>query len=279
MKNIILTMLLSASTIVVAQPQAHAPNIESVPRGWMLAPSRRQNSELWHCAGYGGSWVVGTDKSGTVNITDMDSFKHTEARVPQNLKLTAEMIGKRSVLQTSDGWLIGFDAGEFGGGLWWFSQDGGETRKLLSDNVKAIYTTRQGTLVLTGLSHLSYDDGSVYRFTDSPDKVTITWLSTLGRSPEASTLDGAGNVIVATTHSVLQVNPSGEVKRLYEPEEELVYPTSVQVDPSGVIAVGMRFFVLRVIRGDSGVYRGEWLMSKKCAAFRLANYICTCTGK
>lgn len=28
------------------------------------------------------------------------------------------------VLETSDGWLVGFDAGEFGGGLWWYRQDG-----------------------------------------------------------------------------------------------------------------------------------------------------------
>src|SRR5882762_9471479 len=30
----------------------------SLPTGWIYASSRLQNSELWRCAAYGGSWVV-----------------------------------------------------------------------------------------------------------------------------------------------------------------------------------------------------------------------------
>ena len=34
------------------------------------------------------------------------------------------------MVSVPSGWLVGFDAGEFGGGLWWFSRDGREVAAL-----------------------------------------------------------------------------------------------------------------------------------------------------
>jgi hypothetical protein len=278
MKIVTVLALVLAAITCASYPGGVATDSSYLPAGWAIAPDRKQNPGLWYCAGFGGSWRIIKDKVGNIAIADQTKVNETQPRLPPNVKLSPNMAGKRSVLEVSDGWLIGLDAGEWGGGLWWFSRDGRTKQKLLSDNVKSIYNTSKGTLVLTGLAHLDHDDGSVYRFTDTADKISVRWLSKLGRAPEASTLDEAGDVIVATMNSILRVTPDGNVMRIFESEEHLIYPTSVQVGHSGVITVGMRFFVLRLIPNDKGDLRGEWLMPQRCTTFKLSNNICGCTG-
>jgi hypothetical protein len=166
----------------------------NAPDGWIEAPSSKANPNLWECAGYGGSEIVSLE-DGSVHIgrpSDSDE-EAQQSPLPQYLKLSKEMIGRRSVLRTADGWLVGFDAGEFGGGLWWFNNEGDENRKLLSENVHAIYQTTDGVFVLVGLAHLSLDDGKIYKFTDAADEVSVTQLADLGGSPEASTVDADGS--------------------------------------------------------------------------------------
>jgi len=34
------------------------------------------------------------------------------------------MVGRQTMLKLRNGWLIGFDGGEFGGGLWFAGEDG-----------------------------------------------------------------------------------------------------------------------------------------------------------
>jgi hypothetical protein len=37
---------------------------------------------------------------------------------------------RRTVVPVSDGWIVGLDAGEFGGGLWWFSKHSDDSREI-----------------------------------------------------------------------------------------------------------------------------------------------------
>ena len=46
--------------------------------------------------------------------------------------LSLDRFGDRHVLGVADGWLVGFNAGEFGGGLWWFSFDGKRSKRISS---------------------------------------------------------------------------------------------------------------------------------------------------
>src|SRR5262249_10255619 len=152
-----------------------------------------------------------------------------------------------SLLRTTDGWLIGFDAGEFGGGLWWFNRNGRDAKKLLPQNVHAIYKTPDGIFVLAGLAHLSQDTGEIDQFIETPDEISLRFIATLRGSPEASVMRSDGQIVVATMHSVLLVDHVGKVHELYKSGEDLVYPTSVVVDGQGNIFVAMRFFVLQLV--------------------------------
>jgi hypothetical protein len=249
--------------------------------GWIEAPSSKANPALWECAGYGGSWIVGLQqravRANELNFDETTDETANELPLPSYLKLSKEMIGKRSLLRTADGWLIGFDAGEFGGGLWWFNNDGTIVRKLLPLNVHSILVTPGATFVLAGLAHLSLDNGEIDQFIETEDQVTLKYLANLGGSPETSTVDPDGQIVVATMRSVLRVDYAGKVHKLYNSGEDLTYPTSVVVDRNGDIFVAMRFFLLRLVP-ESSEYKPQWLMPKKCQSFKIVKRICTCTG-
>src|SRR5579863_4805635 len=266
------SMLLAIVVISAAVPSfgqsSPYPNERDVPKGWVTAPSSKANPSLWECAGYGGSQIVSLGE-GSLRIGKPPDEEPEQVPLPQQLKLSKEMHGSRSLLRTADGWLVGFDAGEFGGGLWWFNNEGDENQKLLSENVHAIYHTRDGVFALVGLAHLSLNSGQIYQFTETAEEVRVTHLADLGGSPEASTVDSDGRFVVATPRSVVAVDYAGNLRELYRPGEDLTYPTSVVVDANGDIFAGMRFFVLRLVPGNSGDYRPQWLMEKECQSFKI----------
>ncbi len=255
--------------------QSSKANERDLPMGWEEAPSSKANPGLWECAGYGGSVTVSLE-GGSVRVGKPLDEEPQQVPLPEYLKLSKEMIGSRSLLRTADGWLVGFDAGEFGGGLWWFNNGGDENKKLLSENVHAIYQTSYGAFVLVGLAHLSLNDGQIYQFTETDEEVKVKHVADLGGSPEASTVDPDGRFVVATPKSVLAVDYGGKVHELYRSGEGLTYPTSVVVDANGDIFVGMRFFALRLVPTNNDDYRPQWLMAKECQSFKIVKRICTC---
>ena len=53
------------------------------------------------------------------------------------------------------GWVLAYDGGEWGGGLWLTNDDGSLTKRIVSDNVRAVVPIDGGILVLSGLAHLA----------------------------------------------------------------------------------------------------------------------------
>jgi hypothetical protein len=220
--------------------------------------------------------VIVSFEGGSARIGRPSDKQPQQLPLPKNLKLSKEMIGRRSLIRTADGWLIGFDAGEFGGGLWWFNNEGDESKKLLSENVHAIYRNSHGVFVLVGLAHLSRNSGKIYQITETDEELKVKHVADLGGSPEASTVDSEDRFVVATPRSVVAVDYAGKVLELYKSGEDLTYPTSVLVDANGDIFVGMRFFALRLVPTNNSSYRPQWLMAKECQSFEIVKGICTC---
>ena len=59
---------------------------------------------------------------------------------------TEGLAGEWFSVKVSDGWIIGFNAGEFGAGLWWFSPDGKKREKISGDQVVGFFVTDAGLL-------------------------------------------------------------------------------------------------------------------------------------
>jgi hypothetical protein len=170
------------------------------------------------------------------------------------------------------------DIGEFGGGLWWFSDNGQRSKKLSSENVMGFATTSKGVLVLVGLAHLGLDDGKVLRITEGASgNRKLEVLADLGSAPSAFATESPAAVIVLTTTGLVRVRTSGKIENLFKTEYESLYPNSMTLSSSGLIHIGMRHFVTRLTpTGNS--YNEEWFVLTDCTKFTIRDMDCVCAA-
>ena len=87
-----------------------------------------------------------------------DVNREPQIRAPQGLPFDPgpafKSAGTWHVIDTSGGWLVGLDHGEFLGGLWWFSEDGAATPVLSRLNVISVFAQDPAQAVVVT------DDGS-----------------------------------------------------------------------------------------------------------------------
>jgi hypothetical protein len=186
------------------------------------------------------------------------------------------MVGIESRLRIHDGWLLGFDAGEFGGGLW-FADLSGKTQELSGENVHGFIETSQGVLVLVGLAHMGLDSGKVllvpYVVGSQSDLKT---LLPLDGAPQAFTKLPGDAALVVTTQGVSRVSSIGSSETLAQSKFGMLYPNSVVSAPDGTIYVGMRLFVVRLVK-RSHDYAEQWLVPDNCRHFSIRDLDCLCT--
>jgi hypothetical protein len=173
-------------------------------------------------------------------------------------------------MQTADGWIVGFDAGEFGGGLYWFNADGTKHYQINldrpvdefdSENVRNIFTYRDSVIVLQGLAHMSLDRGKVIRLSRQRDgRWRAALLCKLNGEPQVCLQDGDGSWIIVTHKTILRMKADGKQQTLGTSEfTSGLYPNSIARTLDGVIYLGMRHFVARLIPTDKH-YRAELLV-------------------
>lgn len=236
----------------------------TMPAGWISTaePSGpfEQHSKLMQANYSSHEWRVSMS-SGRLEITD-DSNRDQENRgvvFPSHFHRTTDMMGRAMTARAGDGWLVGFNAGEFGGGLWWTNSDGERARLLTRENVQAFLSRGKDVLVFTGLAHMTYDSGTVYLFRSTGDDAALSRIADLGSAPSAVLLENTGSVLVAVSNGVVALRPEGSIVRLYKQDKmPILYPNSITGAESGAIFVGMRFYVLRLQRRADGTYKSTW---------------------
>ena len=85
-------------------------------------------------------------------------------------------------LPVQDGWLAGTDSGEWGGRLL-FVPGRGRPRTLLHENVHYLARTPGGFLAITGVAHLSIDEGKVFSVRAHGSDVSTELLVELPSAP------------------------------------------------------------------------------------------------
>jgi len=172
------------------------------------------------------------------------------------------MHGYRTSLHHADGsWLIGFDGGEFGGGLWSTNDDGSQTSLVLSrEDIHALYHTNDGVIVLSGVAHATIDEGKVwFVFDTSWDKAAARLLCDLHGSPDASVQDSPSTVLVVTRSAVLRIGTSGSLETLAHIPVPPPVVTSVVMAADRTIYVGVPGYILRLLPEPTG-YSVQWLV-------------------
>ena len=135
---------------------------QPTPPGWYVYPADQMNSVKAACLGFSQmEWRVSVEGS-DIKIVDYKRREVGEPPLPSGFKLKPEWIrGHRHLLKFDDGWLIGIDAGEWGGGLWITNEDGTRSKQIVMDNVRGLIPTSRGIFVLSGLAHMHIDFGNV----------------------------------------------------------------------------------------------------------------------
>jgi hypothetical protein len=260
-------MLLAAAVSAVLAATA--------PEGWLQVAE--PSEEFVRCANQvSREWRVSTRTDG-VHIEPEPTPEHDKGGpLPFALPKEIPAQGHRHVLKVPDGFLVGFDAGEWGGALFWLSSNGQRWRKLANENVQGLVAlgTRE-VLVLQGLNHLGGERGAARWFQQGTDaRWTLSAEKKLDAGPQMFTATRDG-VYVVTARSLMRIDRDHQVTILQKLPTALLYPNSMTADADGALWLGMRYFVLRLTPGPTGFSR-EWFVPKDCPRVELRKYDCEC---
>jgi hypothetical protein len=214
---------LTAATIllpqmVLGQQPTSLPG--EIPVGWYVYPeSKLKNLDetTLRCFNYShNEWQV-TNEGNGVRITPRPSPKGKDdfppvPSWPPLLKHQEGMPGRtvnaglRSAMHFKNGWLLAYDGGEWGGGLWLTNEDGSKTKRILNENVRAVVPIDGGIVVLSGLAHMSINFGNAFIFSN-PDALDIALQHSvhLDGEPSAPAKEADGSVLFVTTYGLCRI--------------------------------------------------------------------------
>ncbi|MBW1296364.1 hypothetical protein [Aquimarina litoralis] len=160
-------------------------------------------------------------------------------------------------IKVSNGYLVGFDTGEFGGSLYWFDNNGIEKYKICNGRIKNIHQLNESYLVTEGLEHLNIDKGQILQIKLKGGKWVAEKYLELNNVPFVSMMiNSKKDLLILTSKKLLKVTTDKKVIEII-PDGfwRNLYPNSGLI--RGKIAYfGMRNGILKV---DINTEKANWL--------------------
>jgi hypothetical protein len=172
---------------------------------------------------------------------------------PRFVPKAGHFSGGFAVQRVDDGWLVGFNEGEFGAALYWFSGSGETNYKISDDQVVSFTSAARGIIAIQGLAHLSMSEGSVIRIVRDPN--TKRWRSTtirkLSQAPEAFVHLADGTLVIILSDSLISLSPRNKQSTLIKCADwgTLYTNSAVLSADQSKIYIGMRQFVAEYALG------------------------------
>jgi hypothetical protein len=158
-------------------------------------------------------------------------------------------------IKVNNGWLIGFDRGEWGGALYWYNNDGTEKYLIKDRNVKDIVTIKNKIFITQGLAHLGGDFGSISKIVFQNDKWVVEKTNNLSGKPY-KTIVFNDVLISITTEDIISIDSDMKLQTLYEKSFwRILYPNSIVTDKDNFY-FGMRGGILKLNKTSGKPY---WL--------------------
>jgi hypothetical protein len=154
--------------------------------------------------------------------------------------------GATRFARVDDGWLVGFNQGEFGAALFWFSSDGQRHYRISEHQVVDFFPYAGGWAAIEGLGHLGLARGSIIRITRHG---TGRWQArttlTLPDAPYAVAQVPYGPTLIVLGGSLIAVEALSRWTTLIDkaPWEPLYPHSAVLTADSRTLYVGMRQYV------------------------------------
>lgn len=219
--------------------------------------------------GWGGlAWRAVLDADGGIAIaTTTRSKRSTGAALP--FRRTWPHDRSQHALELADGFLVGTDAGEWGGRLDFLTRDGNLLATLVDTNTQGVVRIADHIISLHGINHLRERTGSLRFWTRADRQFVLAGEHPLDGGPTCFTV--SGNLLWVLTSNGLWKVDGDNVSRVDAVEVVPFNPTSLVVDRTGDIWAGMQHFILHFKRRGDGRFDEEWLKKKGAKAPPLAD--------
>ena len=166
---------------------------------------------------------------------------------PRFTPKTQEFVARdeTALQRVEDGWLVGFNDGEFGGALYWFSREGQQHYKISNHQVVDFFSGLDGIYAIEGLGHMGYSSGSVIRI--APAEPGGRWqASTVVKLPLAPCTVSTrrdGTMFITSPHCIVAVGRDRRLTTLLR-DPWWYRPTSAVLSPDEQkLYIGMDYFV------------------------------------
>ena len=214
--------------------------IDTLPTDDRIYPANNSNDN-WIFSKSGDKWEIVRN---SFKREKGDSFPFSPDFIDRNLK---EIKGNRFVKKTSDGYLVGLNKGEFGGGLYFIKPDGLNGYEMAGYlNIHNIFEYNSKYFAIEGLAHLGGQRGQIIEIF----KVDTVWkyksLTSLVEAPALIT-DYNNEKIIVTSQYILKFSKDFKVSEILKSPFYwgMLYPSSILIDKSDIY-LAMRKGVLKI---------------------------------
>ena len=154
-------------------------------------------------------------------------------------------------IQVSDGWIVGYYRGEFGGHLCWYGDDGVDTYKITNHNVVQFFAWLGKLYAIEGCAHLGIADGSLLRLERDNDdgRWTAVQVLDLDDAPYSVVERESGSLLITLSKHIVEVRRDMVLRTILDLSDSNfgwshLYPkTSVLSADEQKLYIGMRQFV------------------------------------
>lgn len=179
-------------------------------------------------------------------------------KIPPRFRLPQLWGPPQTLEKRRSGVLIGFNRGEWGGALLWYSPAGTLQGTLLHENVVEILLGVASSIVFVGLTHLSSDRGRAVEILEDAASFRVGRSVDLKSAPRAVVREASGSLLIITHRGLVRLTPDFTAHDLLNAHWRLI-PNSGVVDTHGILYVGMRGIVAKLTPTADG-YHEEWLL-------------------
>lgn len=257
MKLITTTIILSViSSFCSAQiPDLTNWKIDTIPTGERIYTANHSRND-WTFAFTGLKWAI---VQNSFNREKGDSFPFSPDFIDKNLK---QIKGSRFVKKTDDGYLVGLNKGEFGGGLYFIKPNGLEGYEIARYlNIHHIFEYQTKHFAIEGLAHLGVERGQIIEIFKADTVWKYKTLTTLTEAPKLIT-DYNNEKLIVTSQYILKFGKDLKLKQVLKAPIYwgMLYPSSILVNSSDLY-IAMRQGVLKIKTFDTQP-EYEWYVPK-----------------